>query len=228
MADLDCGQRWGTCTACAQEGCSQLQPVVSCSGPSDCPDPAVNQCDGGAAVWSVGVYLVPGARLYLNGHTIRRAQVGILGGRPDGTAGTARVRIVGPGAVASTREAARFYNGSLDHGVALSDSLYGVAASKVRLEDVDASGNSVGVSAFDSLRATRLVADDNRVVGILSYASARIVDSHATGNAEVDIASELPPRVRTTTCDHSAALEETGTPGLYEPDGPPWGVCSGD
>ena len=56
----------------------------------------------------------------------------------------------------------------------------------------------------------------------------RLAFVHATGNAAVDITSELAPRVMSTICTHSAALEETGTPGIYEPNGPPWGICTGD
>ena len=71
-------------------------------------------------------------------------------------------------------------------------------------------------------------ADDNHYAGILSYAGARVSFSHATGNAVIDLTTELPPRVTSTTCDHSAALEETGAPGIYAPTGPPWAVCAGD
>jgi hypothetical protein len=78
------------------------------------------------------------------------------------------------------------------------------------------------------MRATRLTSDGNRLVGVLSYLKARISFSHVTGNTVVDITTEAPPRVTRTVCDHSAALEETGQPGIYAPTGPPWGVCSGD
>jgi hypothetical protein len=226
MADLACGHQWGTCRACVQAGCAGLG--VPCSGPPDCPDPAVNVCDGSEAVPSVGVYVVPGARLYLNGHSIGGVQFGIYGARPDNTGTSARVRIVGPGTVASTREATRGSNLSLSDGVTLTDSLYGVVASKARLKDVDTSGNTIGVSVFQALRATRVTADGNRYAGFVSYAGARLSSCHATGNAVIDVTTELRPRVAATTCDHSAALEETGQPGIYEPTGPPWGVCAGD
>jgi hypothetical protein len=225
MTDLACGHQWGTCRACAS--CAEIVPAIPCSGPADCPDPAVNKCDGIEAVPSVGVYVVPGARLELNGHSISGAQAGILGGRPDGTDGNASISVTGPGTVFATREAVRFYHGKL-RSIALHDNLYGVAASKARLTDVDASGNTIGVSVFDSVRARGLTCDDNRSIGLLSYARARVSQSHLTGNAEQDITTEDPPRVSRTVCEHSAALEETGQPGIYSPSGPPWGVCSGD
>jgi hypothetical protein len=229
-ADLVCGHQWGTCYACATWGpdvCTQIQPVVPCGGPSDCPNPSLNKCDGGEAERSVGIYLEPGARLYLDGHSISGAEIGISGVRADGTAGPQRIRIFGPGTVSRTREAATFYNGSIGEGVTLTDSLFGIAGSKVRLEDVNTSGNVIGVSAFETLRATRLTSDGNHYAGIVSYGGARVSASHVTGSAVVDIATELSPRVTTTTCDHSAALVDTAQPGIYAP-GPPWGVCSGD
>ena len=228
--DLACGHQWGTCYACTTgiETCPQLQPVVPCSGPSDCPDPAVDKCEGGEVQISIGVRLEPGARLYLDGHSISGVQIGISGNRPDGTAGPQRIRIFGPGTISKTREAAYGENLSFSDGVTLTDSLFGIAALKARVKDVDTSGNSIGVTVFDNLRATRLTSDGNRYAGVLSYEKARIASSHATGNAVVDITTEAPPRVTTTVCDHSAALEETGQPGIYAPTGPPWGVCSGD
>jgi len=229
--DLDCGHQWGTCRLCATAGpesCPQIQPVVPCSGHSDCPDPTVNECDGGAFPTTVGVYLEPGARLYLNGHSISGVEIGISGSRPDGTSGPQRLRVFGPGTVSKTREAAYFSNGSFTDGATFTDSLYGLAGSKIRIKDVNTSRNAIGVSAFDSIRATRLISDDNLYAGILSYLGARVTSSHATGNDVVDITTELPPRVSNTICDHSAALEETGQPGIYDPDGPPWGICSGD
>ena len=228
--DLACGHQWGTCFACATWGpeiCTQVQPVVPCAGPSDCPNPALNKCDGGELQRSVGIYLEPGARLYLDGHSISGVQIGISGDRPDGTSGPQRIRVFGPGTVFRTREGASFYNGSFGDAVTLTDSLYGIVGSKVRLTDVNTSGNSIGVSVFETLRATGLTSDDNRYAGIVSYQTARVSFSHTTGNAVVDITTERPPRVTATTCDHSAALEETGEPGIYAP-GPPWGVCSGD
>jgi hypothetical protein len=227
MADLACGHQWGTCYACATS-CPVIQPVVPCSGPSECPDPAVNKCEGGENPVSVGVYLEPGARLYLNGHSISSVQIGIGGFRPDGTAGPQRIRVFGPGTIFKTREGASFYNASFGEGVTLADSLVGITGSKARVKDVDTSGNVVGVSVFETLRATRATSDNNRYAGILSYSSMRVSFSHATGNAVIDITSERPPRLTVSTCDHSAALEETGQPGVYAPTGPPWGVCSGD
>lgn len=228
--DLACGHQWGTCYACGTWGavtCSQIQPAVPCGGPSDCPDPALDKCEGGELQRSVGVYLEPGARLYLDGHSISGVQIGISGIRPDGTSGPKRIQVFGPGAVSKTREAGSFYNGSFSGGVTLTDSLYGITGSKVRLVDVNTSGNVTGVSAFETLSAKRLTSDDNHYAGIVSYRGARISFSHVTGNAVVDIATENSPHVITTTCDHSAALEDTAQPGIYAP-GQPWGVCSGD
>jgi hypothetical protein len=165
----------------------------------------------------------------MNGHSIRHARVGVLGTYPDGTApGGARSQVIGPGSIASTREAVNAGNVSVSGGLTLTDSLYGVTGSKVRAQDVDASDNVTGLSAFKTLRAVRVTADDNLDVGLLSYERARITYSHATGNTVADITSEAPPRVAHTVCDHSAELVETDTPGLYEATGPPFGVCSGD
>lgn len=230
-ADLDCGVQWGTCQACATAGpewCPQIQPVVPCSGHSDCPDPNVNACDGGAYPTSVGVYLEPGARLYLNGHSISRAQIGISGRRPDGTSGPQRIRVYGPGTVSKSREAVYVSNGWFSDGATFTDSIYGIVGGKIRIKDVNTSDNVIGVSTFDSLRATGLTSDDNRYVGIVSYMGARVSSSHVTGNDVVDITTELRPRANGTVCDHSAALEETSQPGIYDPVGPPWGICSGD
>ena len=229
--DLDCGVVWGTCVACATAGpesCPQIQPVVPCSGHSDCPDPTVNKCEGGTWPPSVGVYLEPGARLYLNGHSISRAQIGLSGRRADGTSGPQRIRVYGPGTVSKTREAVFFYNGWVSDGATFTDSLYGIVGSKIRIKNVDTSDNVIGVSAFDSLRATGLTCDDNRYAGIVSYMGARVSSSHVTGSDVVDITTELRPHASNTICDHSAALEETDEPGIYEPVGPPWGICSGD
>ena len=229
MNDLSCGHQWGTCSVCSfPGGCTDIQPAVPCAGPSDCPDPAADKCDGGEFPVSVGVRLEPGARLYMNGHSITEVQTGISGVRPDGTAGTARVRVLGPGTISKVREGFNGYAASVSDGVTVTDSLFGLAASKLRLKDVTTSDDSIGVSVFDALRAIRLTADDNRYAGILSYAGMRVSFSHATGNAVIDVTSEQPLRVTATTCDHSAALEETGTPGIYAPTGPPWGVCAGD
>jgi hypothetical protein len=223
--DLACGIKWGTCRQCAT--CPDyLDPAVACSAPADCPDPSVNICDGGGG-FSVAVFVVPGARLELNGHTIGGAQIGVFGGRPDFVIPRGTLRIVGPGTITATREAVRGFRATVT-GVSLHENLYGIAVSKLRLSDVDASGNTIGVSVFDSLRATRLTSDGNRNIGVLAYERARLSSSHVTASGGVDIASELRPRVTATTCDRSAALEETSEPGVYEPTGPPWGVCAGD
>ena len=228
--DLDCGHQWGTCYTCAIWGpdtCTQIEPVVPCGGPSDCPDPSLNKCDGGEAERSVGVYLEPGARLYLNGHSISGVEIGISGNRPDGTGGPQRIRILGPGMLSKTRVAADFYNGSLGGGITLTDSLFGIAGSKVRLDDVNTSGNVIGVSVFQTLRATRLTSDNNRYAGLIAYRRGRLDSSHIAGSAVVDIAAELKPQVTATTCAHSAMLEDTTQPGIYGL-GLPWGVCSSD
>ena len=199
-----------------------------CSGPADCPDPIVNQCGGGGGgTPSVGVFLVPGGRLELNGHTISGAQIGIYGGRPDFTSSRGTIKVSGPGTITATREAVRFYAARIT-GVTLHDNVWGITGSKVRLTDVDTSRNTIGASAFLSLRATRLVSDDNRYVGLLSYAGAKLTASHMTGNTVVDITTERRPRLRDTVCGRSAVLQETGQPGIYDPTGPPWGVCTGD
>jgi hypothetical protein len=232
MTDLDCGHQWGTCRSCAtldESWCPVIQPPISCSGPADCPDPVVNKCDGSESVWSVGVYLVPPARLFLNGHTIRATQIGVYGARPDGTAGSASISVVGPGTITATREAVRGYTVKLTDGVVLHDNLYGVTVSRAKLADVDASRNTIGVSAFDQIRAKRLISDDNRFLGLLSYSGrVRLISSHLTGNAVKDIVSEKLPRVSDTTCEESSALGESNDPGIYEPTGTPWGICSTD
>jgi hypothetical protein len=230
MVDLDCGDQWGTCFVCpGGSDCTQIVPVVPCSGRSDCPDPTMDKCDGGGYPTSVGVYLPPGGRLYMNGHSIRNVMAGVVGAYPDGVAvGGARSLVVGPGTITGTREAVRVINLSLRGGLTLTDSLFGITASKVRARDVDASNNVVGVSVFESMRVTHVTADDNLYAGFLSYERARITHSHATGNMVADVTSELPPRGSATVCDHSAALVETAMPGIYSATGPPWGFCSGE
>jgi hypothetical protein len=106
--------------------------------------------------------------------------------------------------------------------------VYGVVGNKVSLVDVDASDNTIGVSVFTRVTAKRLTADDNRYVGLLSYARARVIASHLTGNVYGDITTEEPPLVSGTTCDRSALLVETGQPGIYSPTGPPFGFCAQD
>ena len=230
MADLDGGHQWGRCYECpGGRSCAAIEPAVSCSGRSDCPDPVTDKCDdAGESPASVGIYVAPGGRLYMNGYSIRHVQHAILGTYPDGVATSGRIRVIGPGTVASTREAIYITDGSLSGGLTLTDSLYGVAASKLRAKDVDASDNVIGLSVFNTMRATRVTADNNLYAGFVSYEGARITYSHATGNTVADVTSELPPRVTATVCDHSAALEETATPGIYSATGPPWGFCSGD
>jgi hypothetical protein len=227
VGDLACGVQWGTCQSCAT--CSdEVQPQVYCSSPADCPDPGVNVCAGSRFYpGSVGVYVVPGGRLYLNGFTISGAQFGVLGNRPDGTGGSASVRVYGPGTIEATGQAFTGYSGRLQD-VRLRASIYGIVATKARVKDVDTSGNTIGVSTYESLRALRLTSDDNRYIGLLSYGGARVSASHLTGNALVDVTTEDPPRVVATVCEHSATLVETGQLGLYDPSGPPWGVCSLD
>jgi hypothetical protein len=229
-ADLDCGHQWGTCFACATGGpaCGQLQPAVPCSSPAECPDPVVDKCDGVEPVPSVGVFVAPGARLDLGGHSIHAAQFGVWGGAPDFTSSSkAQVRVSGPGSISGTREGVSAFNATLT-GVALHDNLYGVSGSRLNLIETDASSNTIGVNAFESARATRLTADGNRYLGLLSYRKARISTSYLTGSGAADVVSEDRPRVSHSTCGRSAALEETAQPGLYEPSGPPWGVCSAD
>jgi hypothetical protein len=230
MNDLDCGHVWGTCWTCpGAVSCTQIAPAIPCSGPSDCPDPASDKCDGGEVTPSVGVYVPPGGRLYLNGHSIRNVQFAIQGSYPDGTAvGGARIKIIGPGTVERTRQGLTAANGDVSLGVTFRDSLYGLAVSKVRAKDTVASNNTIGISAYNTIRATRVTADDNLALGFLSYEGARITYSHATGNGIADVTTEVPPRVTHTTCDHSAALVETATPGIYSATGPPYGFCSGD
>jgi hypothetical protein len=133
----------------------------------------------------------------------------------------------GPGTIFATREGVRFGSGRL-RGFTLRDNLLGVTASKARLKDMDTSGNTIGVSVFESLRAVRLTSDDNRYLGLLSYLGARLTDSHLLGNTTADIVTEDAPRLVDTICEHSATLIETPQPGIYEPSGPPWGVCSSD
>lgn len=154
-------------------------------------------------------------------------QIGIYGGRPDFTSATGTIKVSGPGTITATREAVRFYAAQIT-GVTLRDNIWAITGSKVKLTDVDASRNSIGASAFVSLRATGLVADDNRYAGVLSYAGATLIASHVTGNTVIDVATEKRPRVVRTVCGLSAVLEETGEPGIYDPTGPPWGVCTDD
>jgi len=228
MTDLDCGQKWGTCRLCTT--CSEdVEPPVPCSSSADCPDPAVHRCysgtgpDGSVA----GVHVLPGGRLQMRGHSIRNARDGVAGFGPDGVGGRGVVRVTGPGTISATREAIAIGRGTVS-GVTLRDSVYGVVGGSIRLIDVTASANDIGVSAFEKVSATRLTADDNRYLGLLSYARARVVSSHLTGNVYGDISTEGAPRLTDTVCDHSALLVETAQPGIYLPTGPPFDVCALD
>lgn len=135
-------------------------------------------------------------------------------------------RVLGPGTITATRQAITGVQKVA--GVAMHANVYGIVCDTVRLKDVDASRNVIGVSTFDKAIAVRLTADDNRYVGLLSYGTARVSSSHLTGNVHADITTEEPPRVVKTTCEHSPSLAETWTAGIYSPTGPPWSVCSLD
>jgi hypothetical protein len=225
MNDLACGQQWGLCRACAT--CfPPIDPPIPCSNPADCPDPAVNDCyvDN---VTSVGVNVAPGGKLYLNGHSISGVSGGVWGLLPDGTAPPGTLRVKGPGTISGTALGIYCSVGRIT-GVALHDNWTGVRGAKLVLKDVDASRNSTGVNVISSVRATSLIADDNRYVGVFSYEGARLSRSHATGNAAADLASEYAPNVVATVCGHSAGLILIESKGIYGATGPPWGVCSGD
>jgi hypothetical protein len=142
MTDLACGHQWGTCFACATAGlatCPQIQPAVPCAGPSDCPDPAVNECDGSTFPVSIGVRLEPGARLYLTG--IRSARRDRHQRQPTGTAGS-------NASGWSDRDIFKTRGGVLHQRVVqrrrtLTDSPR-IVALKMQLKDVDTSGNVIG------------------------------------------------------------------------------------
>jgi hypothetical protein len=163
----------------------------------------------------------------MNGHTIRNARNGVAGNDPDGVAGRGTVRVSGPGVIAATREGVTIGKGKVSN-ITARESVYGVVGGKVSLVDVTASDNVIGVSVFEKLTAKRLTADNNRYVGLLSYAGARVLASHLTGNVWADITTEEPPFVSDTTCDHSALLVETAQPGIYSPTGAPFGFCAQD
>src|SRR5262245_20516937 len=109
MADLDCGIKWGTCRLCTT--CSDpVQPTVPCSSPADCPDPVTQRCYSDTAFpqgssSAAGVFVLPGGRLNMNGHSIRNARNGVVGFSPEGVSGRGQVRVLGPGTIAATREA---------------------------------------------------------------------------------------------------------------------------
>jgi len=231
MADLDCGLKWGTCRQCTT--CfDPVQPTVPCSSSADCPDPLTQRCysDTGFPQGSssaAGVFVLPGARLNMNGHSIRNARNGVAGFDRNGVSGRGLVRVLGPGTISATREALSIGKGKVI-GVTARDSVYGVVGGTLSLVDVTASENDIGVSANYKVYAKRLTADDNRYLGLLSYERARVKDSHLTGNVFGDISTEEEPIVSGIVCDHSALLVETAQPGIYAPDGPPFGFCSQD
>jgi len=228
MNDLACGQKWGLCRACAT--CFPvIDPPVPCGSVTDCPDPIVNDCYWNGVDSSVGVTVEPGARLKLNGHSISGAHVGVSGRFQDGSVpkGSPRIKVLGPGTISGTSEGINSAAAATVTGVALHDNWSGFYGYAARLRNVDASGNSAGVTV-DELRAVGLIADGNRYAGVFSYDEARIVRSHLTGNGGADIATLMPPRVRTTVCDHSAGLVVVNPSGIFGLTGPPWGVCSGD
>jgi hypothetical protein len=72
------------------------------------------------------------------------------------------------------------YNESLAGDVTLTDSLLGVVGSRATLEDVDTSGESIGVSILETLRATTLHASRScirRLVSLRGSRFARILPS---------------------------------------------------
>jgi hypothetical protein len=226
MNDLDCGVTWGLCRSCAT--CfPPIDPPVPCASSADCPDPVANDCYENVDVPpSVGVTVVGGGRLDMNGHAIRGARLGVLGQALDPSSNKG-IRISGPGTISGTFVGVYSVPPVRLTGVALHDTWSGFYGYDVRLKDVDASGNTTGATVHD-VKAIRLVADGNRYAGLFSYEGAHVSRSHLTGNAGADIATYLAPRVVATTCDHSAGLVPVGSQGVFDLTGPPWGVCTGD
>lgn len=114
----------------------------------------------------------------------------------------------------------------------------GVEATRVIAKDLSVSGSgSHGIVGWESVNATRAVVTGS-TEGIFSAESIRLRDSEVTGNTSfgvianltisiarsnvtgngTDLASQIVPRVKASTCDTSLNMQTML----------PWGVCAGD
>ncbi len=232
MNDLDCGRKWGTCQGTVPGG--------ACSSAADCADPVNDSCDGPYPMpeSAAGVFVQPGAHVELNGHSIRNVWAGIASATPPpGRSTSAGVKIHGPGSILATRDGVTVGKGHLD-GFAIHDSLWGAFGGKLVLQDMDTSGNRVGIvvdasGSRPAVHALRVTSDSNQYAGLFSFSPGRVLikSSHLTGNGTDDIMTLAAPRVVQTVCNASTGLViQSCGPNCYSflPNNQPWGVCSGD
>ena len=231
MNDIACPP-WGLCyppSPCAPPGvpCQPIQPTVGCRAPTDCPDPNDN-CFSPTITPSFALLLGRSARLEMNSHSISGSYYGLLSGTMDAygtivSAGT--MTIDGPGEISDTQQAAGAVTVKAD-GISLHGNHYGLNASRIRARNLSGSANGVFLIAERSLKASSVTVAGGEA-GVISFGTARIIDSTITGSAGGDIETVRRLRVRNVVCDHSYQLVTTGTPGQFAL-GPPWGICSDD
>jgi len=114
----------------------------------------------------------------------------------------------------------------------------GIAAGKLRADQVTVHQNGIGISTTSGVKGTGVTATENATHGIQAARRVRIVGADASENAEggivaqkitltsatvvgngsFDIGSSSYPQLTDTVCDHS----------LVFPGGGSWGVCSLD
>jgi hypothetical protein len=236
----------------AMPGFAHAVDVTACGTVVPERNVGVLQADLDCGALPVGVTLLRGARLQLNGHVLSGGVRAVLA---DITKG--RAWIDGPGTVAgaeigiSTPGSTRGRGAGLHlTDVTLNGNGIGVFADRLRLTRVDAQGNNHGISAnyrvkgddvvasnnnrfgvwsaAGTIRMRRLTATDNGWFGVIATQGGRValVDSTVTGNAAayggIDISSSRRPSLRNVTCGLSSDSFSVFVTGTS------WGVCASD
>jgi hypothetical protein len=185
--------------------------------------------DCSATPLAIGVDVTKG-KLYLNGHTITGAEIGV--------ACTERCTIYGPGAITGNGTGVNVYSSKPDAGkVTVADATIdgnatlGIGADKINVTRSTVSGNGGG-GIFGGVKATvrGSTVDGNSTYGICSRGKIRLGDTTAQGNGSDpgcapdscggcgDLVSPIKPRVNVrSTCDTSV-----------DPPAATWGLCSND
>lgn len=198
----------------------------------------MNDLDCSAIPLAIGVE-VHKAKLFLNGHTISGAEIGVACGE--------KCKIHGPGTITGNTEGIDQFSTSPKGGaVAVFDATVsgntalGVGGDKVWIlrATVDGNGGAVleghaiggGIRAKKTAQIKESSVDGNQTYGVCAPEKIKLVRSTAQGNgtavdctptascACADLASSTKPKVpRNSTCDTSA-----------DHVGGTWGVCSAD
>lgn len=90
----------------------------------------------------------------------------------------------------------------------------------VKAKGVTVSGNATdGIyTSWGPIRLRDATITDNGGIGVIGDPSIKIVHSTVTGNAQADVASQLMPNLRATTCGTSLNSQTLL----------PWGICAND